>query len=43
MGIGVLTDVLRHIAKAEEIKCIPTVILTSLEETEEEIGSKQLP
>ena len=35
MGVGVLTEVLANIAKAENIKCIPTVILTSLEEKEE--------
>ena len=43
MGVGILTEVLRNIAKAETIKCIPTVILTSLEETEEELEVQNCP
>ena len=43
MGVGVLTEVLANIAKADNIKCIPTVILTSLEEKEEELEIQNCP
>jgi CheY-like chemotaxis protein len=43
MGVGILTEVLAKIAKAETIKCIPTVILTSLEEKEEELEIQNCP
>ncbi len=42
-GVGVLAEVLANISKAENIKCIPTVILTSLEDKEEEVRMKNCP
>ena len=42
-GVGVLAEVLANIAKTETIKCIPTVILTSLEDKEEEIEIQNCP
>jgi len=42
-GVGVLAEVLANIAKTVTIKCIPTVILTSLEDKEEEIEIQNCP
>ncbi len=41
--LGVLAVVLANIAKADNIKCIPTVIITSVEEKEEELDIQNCP
>ena len=42
-GVGVFNEVLDNIAKNEDINCIPTVILTSLEDKEEEFELYNCP